>query len=139
MERGTVAINRNGLNAKEANSLQILTEAASVNAGIWANSIEVRTGKNKIDANTLDTQKIGNSNNIGLDVSAIGGMYANSITLKGTNTGLGVNVKGVVSSAQASSITSDGKIIVDGGVTSNGNTTLPLTIMVRLKVMYLRL
>lgn len=124
VERGTVAINRNGLNAKEANSLQILTEAASVNAGIWANSIEVRTGKNKIDANTLDTQKIGNSNNIGLDVSAIGGMYANSITLKGTNTGLGVNVKGVVSSTQASSITSDGKIIVDGGVTSNGNTTL---------------
>ena len=124
VERGIVAINRNGLNAKEANSLQILTEAASVNAGIWANSIEARTGKNKIDANTLDTQKIGNSNNIGLDVSAIGGMYANSITLKGTNTGLGVNVKGVVSSSQASSITSDGQIVVDGGVTSNGNTIL---------------
>lgn len=124
VERGTVAINRNGLNAKEANSLQILTEAASVNAGVWANSIEARTGKNKIDANTLDTQKISNSNNIGLDVSAIGGMYANSITLKGTNTGLGVNVKGVVSSTQASSITSDGQIIVDGGVTSNGNTIL---------------
>ena len=51
-------------------------------------------------------------------------MYANSITMKGTNTGLGVNVKGVVSSTQASSITSEGKIIVDGGVTSNGNTTL---------------
>ena len=124
VERGIVAINRNGLNAKEANSLQILTEAASVNAGVWANSIEARTGKNKIDANTLDTQKISNSNNIGLDVSAIGGMYANSITLKGTNTGLGVNVKGVVSSIQASNITSDGQIIVDGGVTSNGNTIL---------------
>ena len=38
--------------------------------------------------------------------------------MKGTNTGLGVNIKGVVSSTQASSITSDGKIIVDGGVTS---------------------
>lgn len=124
VERGTVAINRNGLNAKDANSLQVLTEAASVNAGVWANSIEARTGKNKIDANTLDTQKLGNSNNIGLDVSAIGGMYANSITLKGTNTGLGVNVKGVVSSSQASSITSDGQIVVDGGVTSNGNTIL---------------
>ena len=124
VERGTVAINRNGLNAKDANSLQVLTEAASVNAGVWANSIEARTGKNKIDANTLDTQKISNSNNIGLDVSAIGGMYANSITLKGTNTGLGVNVKGVVSSTQASNITSDGQIIVDGGVTSNGNTIL---------------
>jgi hypothetical protein len=124
VEQGRISINSNGFNAKDANSLQILTEATNVNAGVWANTIETRTGKNTIDANTLDTQKIGDSSNIGLDVSAIGGMYANSITMKGTNTGLGVNVKGVVSSTQASSITSDGKIIVDGGVTSNGNTTL---------------
>ena len=124
VEQGRISINGNGLNAKDANSLQILTEATNVNAGVWANTIETRTGKNTIDAKTLDTQKIGNSSNVGLDVSAIGGMYANSITMKGTNTGLGVNVKGVVSSTQASSITSDGKIIVDGGVTSNGNTTL---------------
>lgn len=124
VEQGRVSINGNGLNAKDANSLQILTEATNVNAGVWANTIETRTGKNTIDANTLNTQKIGDSSNVGLDVSAIGGMYANSITMKGTNAGLGVNVKGVVSSTQASSITSDGKIIVDGGVTSNGNTTL---------------
>ena len=124
VEQGRISINGNGLNAKDANSLQILTEATNVNAGVWANTIETRTGKNTIDANTLDTQKIGDSSNVGLDVSAIGGMYANSITMKGTNTGLGVNIKGVVSSTQASSITSDGKIIVDGGVTSNGNTTL---------------
>ena len=124
VEQGRISINGNGLNAKDANSLQILTEATNVNAGVWANTIETRTGKNIIDTNTLDIQKIGDSSNIGLDVSAIGGMYANSITMKGTNTGLGVNVKGVVSSTQASSITSDGKIIVDGGVTSNGNTTL---------------
>ena len=124
VEQGRISINGNGLNAKDANSLQILTEATNINAGVWANTIETRTGKNTIDANTLDTQKIGDSSNVGLDVSAIGGMYANSITMKGTNTGLGVNVKGVVSSTQASSITSDGKIIVDGGVTSNGKTTL---------------
>lgn len=124
VEQGRISINGNGLNAKDANSLQILTEATNVNAGVWANTIETRTGKNTIDANTLDTQKIGDSSNVGLDVSAIGGMYANSITMKGTNTGLGVNIKGVVSSTQASSITSDGKIIVDGGVTSNGKTTL---------------
>ena len=124
VEQGRISINGNGLNAKDANSLQILTEATNVNAGVWANTIETRTGKNTIDANTLDTQKIGDSGNVGLDVSAIGGMYANSITMKGTNAGLGVNIKGLVSSTQASSITSDGKIIVDGGVTSNGNTTL---------------
>ena len=124
VDLGGRRIIKKGLNAKDANALQILTEATNVNAGVWANTIETRTGKNTIDAKTLDTQKIGDSSNVGLDVSAIGGMYANSITMKGTNTGLGVNVKGVVSSTQASSITSEGKIIVDGGVTSNGNTTL---------------
>ncbi len=39
-------------------ALQILTEATNVNAGVWANTIETRTGKNTIDAKTLDTQKI---------------------------------------------------------------------------------
>lgn len=119
-----VSVNGKGLNAKGANALQILTEAAYINAGVWANEVDVRTGKNVVDANTLDTQRIGTSNQVGLDVAAIGGMYANAITMKGSNTGLGVNVKGVVSSAKATNITSDGRIIVSGGVTSNGNMVI---------------
>lgn len=124
VEQGAVSVNGKGLNAKGANALQILTEAAHINAGVWANEMDVRTGKNAVDANTLDTQRIGTSNQIGLDVAAIGGMYANAITMKGSNTGLGVNVKGVISSAKATNITSDGRIIVSGGVTSNGNTAI---------------
>ena len=124
VEQGAVSVNGKGLNAKGANALQILTEAAHINAGVWANEADVRTGKNVVDANTLDTQRIGTSNQVGLDVAAIGGMYANAITMKGSNTGLGVNVKGVVSSAKATNITSDGRIIVSGGVTSNGNTAI---------------
>ena len=45
VEQGSIAINGKGLNAKESNSLQILTEAAQVNAGVWANAVETRTGK----------------------------------------------------------------------------------------------
>lgn len=124
VEQGAVSVNGKGLNAKEANALQILTEAAHINAGVWANEADVRTGKNVVDANTLDTQRIDTSNQVGLDVAAIGGMYANAITMKGSNTGFGVNVKGVVSSAKATNITSDGRIVVSGGVTSNGNTAI---------------
>ena len=58
VEQGRISINGNGLNAKDANSLQILTEVTNVNAGVWANAIETRTGKNIIDTNTLDIQKL---------------------------------------------------------------------------------
>lgn len=124
VEQGSIAINGKGLNAKESNSLQILTEAAQVNAGVWANSVETRTGKNIIDAKSLESKALGSSNQIGLDVSAIGGMYANSITMKGTNDGLGVNVKGTLSSVHATNISADGMIQVDGGITSNGQTSI---------------
>lgn len=124
VEQGSIAINGKGLNAKESNSLQILTEAAQVNAGVWANAVETRTGKNIIDAKSLESKTLGSSNQIGLDVSAIGGMYANSITMKGTNDGLGVNVKGTLSSVHATTISADGMIQVDGGITSNGQTSI---------------
>lgn len=124
VEQGSIAINGKGLNAKESNSLQILTEAAQVNAGVWANVVETRTGKNIIDAKSLESKALGSSNQIGLDVSAIGGMYANSITMKGTNDGLGVNVKGTLSSVHATNISADGMIQVDGGITSNGQTSI---------------
>ena len=124
VEQGSIAINGKGLNAKESNSLQILTEAAQVNAGVWANAVETRTGKNIIDAKSLESKALGSSNQIGLDVSAIGGMYANSITMKGTNDGLGVNVKGTLSSVHATTISADGMIQVDGGITSNGQTSI---------------
>lgn len=124
VEQGSIAINGKGLNAKDSNSLQILTEAAQVNAGVWANAVETRTGKNIIDAKSLESKVLGSSNQIGLDVSAIGGMYANSITMKGTNDGLGVNVKGTLSSVHATNISADGMIQVDGGITSNGQTSI---------------
>ena len=124
VEQGSIAINGKGLNAKESNSLQILTEAAQVNAGVWANAVETRTGKNIIDAKSLESKALGSSKQIGLDVSAIGGMYANSITMKGTNDGLGVNVKGTLSSVHATNISADGMIQVDGGITSNGQTSI---------------
>ena len=124
VEQGSIAINGKGLNAKESNSLQILTETAQVNAGVWANAVETRTGKNIIDAKSLESKALGSSKQTGLDVSAIGGMYANSITMKGTNDGLGVNVKGTLSSVHATNISADGMIQVDGGITSNGQTSI---------------
>lgn len=120
VESGTIDVEGKGLNAKGASSLEILTEATQINAGIWSNDSQIRVGKNSVNATSLDIGSLGESNQVGLDVAAIGGMYANSITMKGTNGGLGVNVQGNLSSVYATSIEADGIINVGGAITSNG-------------------
>ncbi len=52
----------------------------------------------------------GESSQVGLDVAAIGGMYANSMYLVGTNDGLGVNNQGVLSAQNKLTIDSTGKL-----------------------------
>ena len=109
VERGQVTIDGNGLDGKEADSVAILSRAARINAGIWAKKLQITTGQNQIDAGTLqptvlDTQSE-NKPEVALDVAAVGGMYAGSIYLVGTEKGLGVNLSGAVQA--------DGKITVD--------------------------
>lgn len=104
-----MTIDGNGLDGKEADSVAILSRAARINAGIWAKKLQITTGQNQIDAGTLqptvlDTQSE-NKPEVALDVAAVGGMYAGSIYLVGTEKGLGVNLSGAVQA--------DGKITVD--------------------------
>ena len=67
-------------------------------AKFGAQDAQVVTGKNAV-SRCLQVQlrilsKTGASTPIGLDVAAIGGMYANSMYLVGTNDGFGVNNQG---------------------------------------------
>lgn len=96
----------------------ILSRAVEVNGTIQAEQLNIITGSNKVAYDDLRTEKIngtGNAPTIALDVGALGGMYANRITMVGTETGVGVNSKGIIQTAGANSSLSlsiDGKITI---------------------------
>lgn len=112
---GTIRIEGAGLDATRTDSLAILTRAAQINAGIWANEAHVITGVNDVSYPGL-TVKAGNGTGkrpeVTLDVAAIGGMYANRIFLVGTEKGLGVNMEGTLSATQHMVLEANGDLHV---------------------------
>lgn len=124
VEQGKVAIEGKGLDGKGADSVSILARTINVNAGVWANKLNTRTGQNHIDANNLKATALESSTvetkpMIGLDVAAVGGMYANHITMVGTEAGVGVNLNGVVAGAQSVSVDANGHLSVNGTLQSD--------------------
>ncbi|MGJ7500266.1 hemagglutinin repeat-containing protein [Variovorax sp. ZT5P49] len=94
---GTVTIDGAGLDASKTDYAAILARAVQVNAGIWASELKVVTGANEISADhsqVTPTAGTGAAPTFALDVAALGGMYANKISLIGTEAGLGVRNAG---------------------------------------------
>ena len=126
VEQGKVSIEGKGLDGKRADSVSILARTIDVNAGVWANKLNTRTGQNHIDANNLKATALESSTietkpTIGLDVAAVGGMYANHITMVGTEAGVGVNLNGVVAGTQSVSVDTNGHLSVNGTLQSDAN------------------
>lgn len=124
VEQGKVSIEGKGLDGKRADSVSILARTIDVNAGVWANKLNTRTGQNHIDANNLKATALESSTvetkpTIGLDVAAVGGMYANHITMVGTESGVGVNLNGVVAGVQSVSVDANGHLSVNGTLQSD--------------------
>ncbi|WP_424174996.1 hemagglutinin repeat-containing protein [Veillonella parvula] len=124
VEQGKVSIEGKGLDGKRADSVSILARTVDVNAGVWANKLNTRTGQNHIDANNLKATALESSTvetkpMIGLDVAAVGGMYANHITMVGTEAGVGVNLNGVVAGTQSVSVDANGHLSVNGMLQSD--------------------
>jgi len=123
VDGGAIAITGNGLNATGMR-LDLFTRALTLNAGIWADSIHASVGA----ANVAVTPNQGDAIVVtarsptspapafGLDVAALGGMYANSIRLIGTEAGLGVRVNGTLASLE------NGVSLSNAGDVAVGNT-----------------
>ena len=114
VQQGVITVGEKGLNASKTARTDMLAEAVKLNGKVWAQDAQVVTGKNDISVDATgkvtNTHKTGESSQVGLDVAAIGGMYANSMYLVGTNEGFGVNNQGVLSAQNKLTIDSTGKL-----------------------------
>ena len=114
VQQGVITVGEKGLNASKTARTDMLAEAVKLNGKVWAQDTQVVTGKNAIAVDSTgkvtNTSKTGESSQVGLDVAAIGGMYANSMYLVGTNDGFGVNNQGVLSAQNKLTIDSTGKL-----------------------------
>ncbi|WP_431023858.1 DUF637 domain-containing protein [Halomonas sp. H5] len=116
VDQGRVAIEGLGLDATQVDQFDIITRAAEINAELHANRLNVITGVNDVDAETLATtarQGTGEAPALAIDASALGGMYAGSIRLVGTESGVGVRLAGDMAA-------SEGDILID----ANGHLRL---------------
>lgn len=103
----------------------MLSRAIQVNAAIYANNVNVVAGSNQVDHNTLAATPIAGSGpapSVAIDVSALGGMYANRIYLVSNEYGVGVSNKGVLA-AQAGDLTlqSNGQLVLAGTTNASGS------------------
>ena len=97
----TILITGNGLNGKKADTLELYTRAAEIEAAIFGNTVHVTTGANVIDANTGKVTAIegkGKEPEIAIDVKDLGGMYAGRIFLIGNEKGLPIDIQGAIES-----------------------------------------
>ena len=114
VQQGSITVGEKGLNASKTARTDLLAEAVQLNGKVWAKDAQVVTGKNTVSVDSsgkvTNAHKTGESSQVGLDVATIGGMYANSMYLVGTNDGFGVNNQGVLSAQNKLTIDSTGKL-----------------------------
>lgn len=118
-----------GKNKNQANYVDVLARAVTINGQIHANQdINIVSGSNTVDYDTGAANKItgtGTASTLAVDVSTLGGIYANSINLVGTESGLGVRNAGNMKANQQIVLTNSGKIENIGNIeTTKAQTSL---------------
>jgi len=125
---GDIAIEGAGLNAGNVDQFDLITRSAKLNAEIHAKRLHVITGRNEVDAATLQaTAKADDGSDkpqLAIDSSALGGMYAGAIRLVGTEAGVGVKLAGdMAASAGDIQIDANGQLSLNR-VAASGDVTL---------------
>jgi len=117
VRKGEINVLEKGLNTINVNKAELLANIVNVNAKIYANDLDVVTGKNNIglngDVKSLEAKDENNKVNFSLDSNFLGGIYANKINLIGTAKGVGVNLPIELNAKDNLSLNADGKIVLD--------------------------
>ncbi|MFD4840497.1 hemagglutinin repeat-containing protein [Achromobacter sp. NPDC058515] len=94
---GKIRVEGEGLYGANLSQVDLIARSLEINAGVWADRLNVTAGAARVDyATGAVSAKAGEgaAPAVALDTAALGGMYANSIRLIGTEAGVGVNVGG---------------------------------------------
>ncbi|WP_412125789.1 contact-dependent inhibition toxin CdiA [Yersinia pestis] len=123
VERGEIVIQGKGLDSRGQDHTDLIARSVKVNAGIWANELNITTGRNQVDAahQNINTNAADGRHRpaVAVDVANLGGMYAGKIRLIGTETGVGVHNAGEIgASAGDIVITADGMLVNRGQISS---------------------
>ncbi len=121
---GVIEIQGTGLDARETDQAALLTRALRVNAAIHADRLAVVAGAGEVPAGPLlapglsitPVTPAGPAPRLLMDVSALGGLYANKIFLVGTETGMGMAHAGRMVATEALVLRSDGWLTQSGRV-----------------------
>lgn len=120
---GALQINGQGLDANSTDRIALIARAVQINAGLWAKDANVIAGAAIVDANTLQQQALAGDDvkpQVGIDVSALGGMYANRIRLVSGETGVGVASAGELGANGDLTIDSAGNVRLTGKTVASG-------------------
>ncbi|MGO4278772.1 hemagglutinin repeat-containing protein, partial [Cupriavidus sp. RAF20_2] len=125
---GQILVEGGGLHATGVDQVDLIARAVKANAALYANNLNVVAGAAQVDRATLSASAIAGSGpapSVGIDVSELGGMYANKILLASTEAGVGVSTRGVVA-AQAGdlTLTAQGRLQLAGQTNTTGAMTV---------------
>lgn len=131
VQGGKIEINGKGYRASGQDYTDLISRSVSINAELWTdNQLNVVTGKNKVSADLSNIEKQGADSTsgkpeFGVDVSALGGMYANKIKMVGTELGVGVRNNGKIwTNAGEVNISAEGQILNQGSIDAAGNIVI---------------
>ena len=127
---GKVKVTGKGMDNRQADYTDIIAENAQIDGGVWSKkAIKVTTGKNKVDRTNDSVVYVGDKNTVesdrtlenpqaySVDVSQLGGMYAEKIHFVDNGQGLGVRNAGHIgASAGEVNIDSQGRIVNSGHI-----------------------
>jgi filamentous hemagglutinin len=135
IENGVMQMEGSGLNASNTEGLALYARVLQLNAAVYANDLKVVTGANTIDATTGIATALPSTttpSSYSIDSSVLGGMYANTIRLVGTEAGVGMRLAGPVAALTGKlEILSNGDVrlarssaATDLAITATGNVSL---------------
>ncbi|MFI9652765.1 two-partner secretion domain-containing protein, partial [Guyparkeria halopsychrophila] len=128
VREGRIRIEGDGMDASRTAEADLLARAIEINAGIWADHLDVTTGIGDFDreGQLIESAAAATASpEWGIDTARLGGMYANKIRLVANEHGVGVRNDGTLAAGtEGMAVTADGKLVNNGTVASAGSAAM---------------